>query len=191
MDVNGHSLAAETMDFVDASCNESTALAGLEKFNPRSLRYVDQEEPLDTPGIIPVHLKRAVTASYPLIEILQRIVYRLQPGTTMNSVLALIALYKAGQPVYDYVKNLLARLFTSQVTVSEYDPAAREILAYIAANVMPNSNWNTKAMLASGSGVQDAQDGFMRELMLQRYGRVLRESDEVQCMPPIGKKLFW
>lgn len=85
------------------------------------IRYVDKNEPLDSPGIVPAHLKRGVTAQHPLLEILQRLVHRLQPGTNLEVVLAAIALYKASQPVYEFLKNLLGRLLTSQVTISEYE----------------------------------------------------------------------
>jgi chaperone BCS1 len=85
------------------------------------IRYVDKDEPLDSPGIVPAHLKRGVTVQHPLLEILQRLVHRLQPGTNLEIVLAAIALYKAGQPVYEFLKRMLGQLLTSQVTVSEFE----------------------------------------------------------------------
>ena len=155
-----------------------------------SYRNISREEPLDSPGLIPSHMKRSVKAKYPLLEILQRLIFRLQPGTTLNSVLALITLYQAGAPVYKYLKRALQNIFTSQITISEYDPVAREVMAYMSANVLPQSIWNTKAILASGSASQET-NSYIQEMMLARYGRAMPTTDEMQFMPPIGTKIFW
>lgn len=50
---------------------------------------------------------------------------------------------------------------------------------------------NTKAMLVTSNGSQDLSDNYMREYMMARYGHKAKETDEVRCMPPIGKKIFW
>jgi mitochondrial chaperone BCS1 len=146
-------------------------------------------EPLESSGIVPDHQKRAVTARIPLLEILQRLVYRLQPGTNLEVVLALIALYQAGFPVYHYVKRVLQDVFTSQITVSEHDPVAKEILAYMTANVMPQGR-TTKAMLVSVVNFHDGSDSLMRDILHHRSPQA-GGPDELQYMPPLGKKLFW
>lgn len=156
---------------------------------PAVAPYFRKDEPINSPGIVPDHLKRAVTTTLPLLEILQRLVYRLHPGTNLEILLAAIALYKASTPVYSYIKHVLERTLTSQVTVSEYDPVGREILAYMSANYMNNST-TTRAMLVSNIS-QESQDTNMRQMMLQRGGPMNMQTDGVQCMPPPGKKLFW
>lgn len=80
-------------------------------------------EPLDTPGVIPKHLKRAATTEFPLFEILQRLLLRLQPGNAggdLEKVLAIIALYRAAEPAYRHLKTFVTWAFTSQVTIPEY-----------------------------------------------------------------------
>jgi chaperone BCS1 len=83
------------------------------------------DEPLDTPGVIPQHLKRKATFEYPLIEIAQRLFMRMKPEGTMfvsnlEAILAIIALYKAAAPVYEHLKKFVLWGFTSHVTVADY-----------------------------------------------------------------------
>jgi chaperone BCS1 len=86
-------------------------------------------EPLDTPGVIPHHLTRSVAASSPLLEILQRILYRLRPSGTgdLERALALLALYQAIRPAYGFLMDMLLWTCTVQITVQESDPAAKEV----------------------------------------------------------------
>jgi chaperone BCS1 len=80
-------------------------------------------EPLDTPGVIPKHLKRAATAQFPLFEILQRFLLRLQPGgavADLEKIVAVIALYNAAVPAYRHIKAFLIWSLTCQVTIPEY-----------------------------------------------------------------------
>lgn len=80
-------------------------------------------EPLDTPGVIPTHLKRAATAQFPLFEIIQRFLLRLQPAGTvadLEKIVAVIALYNAAEPAYRHIKDFLTWSFTCQVTIPEY-----------------------------------------------------------------------
>lgn len=81
-------------------------------------------EPVDTPGILPRHLIRQVSSQLPLLEILHRLLYRVQPNThsDLDKVLAAIALYSAVTPVYKYLKTLAVWAFTTQITISEQDP---------------------------------------------------------------------
>jgi chaperone BCS1 len=86
-------------------------------------------EPLDTPGVIPHHLTRSAAASSPLLEILQRILYRLRPTGTgdLERALALLALYQAIRPAYGFLRDMLLWACTVQITVQESDPAAKEV----------------------------------------------------------------
>jgi len=80
-------------------------------------------EPLDTPGVIPKHLKRAATAQFPLFEILQRFLLRLQPGgavADLEKIVAVIALYNAAAPAYNHIKAFLTWAFTCQITISDH-----------------------------------------------------------------------
>src|SRR4051794_17007660 len=72
-------------------------------------------EPLDTPGIIPQHLKRGVVQGIPLVEIAQRLLYRVRPGLPehLDIILAGIALWKAGAPIYQFLKRQLLQWLTS------------------------------------------------------------------------------
>lgn len=80
-------------------------------------------EPLDTPGVVPQHLKRAVTTQFPLLEIFQRFLVRLRPGNNvgdLEKILAVIALYRAAEPAYRHFTAFITWAFTSQVTIPEY-----------------------------------------------------------------------
>jgi chaperone BCS1 len=81
-------------------------------------------EAVDTPGILPRHLIRQTSAGLPFLEILHRLLYRIQPDTHSNldNVLAAIALYSAAVPVYKFLKDFAFWAFTVQVTIPEHDP---------------------------------------------------------------------
>ncbi|KAH7357601.1 P-loop containing nucleoside triphosphate hydrolase protein [Pyrenochaeta sp. MPI-SDFR-AT-0127] len=151
-------------------------------------------EPLDTPGYIPRHMKRSATASFPILEVVQRILYRLRSsanGGDLEKILALIGLYQAVRPVYYHLKEFCVWAFTVQVTIPESDPVAKEVLAWMGSNVILNSRTRS-AMLVTG-GLQDPNDDFHRRMMLSR-GPIMgsqRVDDEVLCLPPIGTRLFW
>ncbi|KAL1797302.1 hypothetical protein ACET3X_003908 [Alternaria dauci] len=150
-------------------------------------------EPLDTPGIIPSHLKRSATGQFPILEVIQRVLYRLKPSGVgdLEKILALIGLYQAAQPVYKHLKGLLIWAFTVQVTIPETDAVAREVLAWMGAEVILNSHTRS-AMLVTG-GMQDPNDEFHRRMMVARNpGAAANASDEeVLYLPPIGTRLFW
>jgi chaperone BCS1 len=155
-------------------------------------RVMDEEEPLDSPGIIPKHQKRAVTAKLPLLEIIQRLVFRIQPGTKLETAVALIALYYACEGAWEWSKPKLKHMFTSEVSVSELDPIAQEILSYMSANEMSKSD-TTNAVLVSRNSALEGHDSYMRDMMyISRHrGHAKKEADEIQCLPPIGTKIFW
>jgi hypothetical protein len=151
-------------------------------------------EPLDTPGLIPHHLKRSATASFPILEVLQRLLQRLRPqGSTgdLEKVLAIIGLYQAVRPVYNYLNDFFFWAFTVQVTVPESDPVAKEILAWMGAEVIRNSHTRS-AMLVTG-GLENMNNGFphpMRFSSPPGHGND-RVDEEVSCVPPLGTRLFW
>ena len=124
----------------------SLAQASTSKFAPRMSTtdlVVSEEsmttevwpEPFNTPGIIPRHLTHAAAASAPLLEVLQRILYRSSPHgvADLGKALALLGLYQAVRPVYTHLRDLLLWAFTVEVTISENDSVAKEVLAWIGA----------------------------------------------------------
>jgi len=188
MDQQLHDPVMPPSEIVDNLPNGSHAISTQSESSKLLNLY---KEPLDTPGLVPQHLKRATLIGLPLLEILQRLVYRLQPGHNIEKLLALIALYRASVPVYKYLKHAFIYLCTSQITVPEYDPVAKEILNWMASEVMSKSHTTEALMLTSGSngGPYDAEN-YYRTMMLQR-GQAVQVSDEVQMLPPIGRKFFW
>lgn len=81
-------------------------------------------EPVDTPGILPRHLIRQASSRVPLLEIIHRLLYRLRPDThsDLDKILAVVALYSAAIPVYNYLKDFAIWAFTVQITIPEHDP---------------------------------------------------------------------
>lgn len=152
-------------------------------------------EPLDTPGWIPRHLKRSASASYPILEVLQRILYQLRPtGTSttadLEKVLAIIGLYQAVRPVCKQIVNLFLWACTVQISVPESDPVAKEILAWMAAEVIRNSR-TTSAMLVTG-GTENLNSNYHNQIRFP--GPVSsgdRVDEEVLCLPPLGTRIFW
>jgi chaperone BCS1 len=157
-------------------------------------------EPLNTPGIIPRHLKRSATASFPILEVLQRILSRLRPqGTTsdLEKVLALIGLYQAARPVYGYLRDLFFWVFTVEITVAESDPIAREVLAWMGENVLRGAHTRS-AMLVTGGLDTVNLNAYTGHAQSMRFSpppppgsRQDRVHDEVACLPPIGTRIFW
>jgi hypothetical protein len=149
----------------------------------------------DPAGIIPFEQKNSVTSRIPLLVILQRLIDRLQPGTSLDTLLGLIALYTACQPVYTYLKEFFYDTFTSQIQISDRHAAGREVLAYMADKVMCEGN-TTRAVLVSVNGSHDEGDVF-NGMMMARYNRLWRNGRTrgdraVQFMPSLGqKRWFW
>jgi chaperone BCS1 len=150
-------------------------------------------ERLDTPGLIPRHLKRSATGQFPILEVIQRLLYRLRPSGIgdIEKLLALIGLYQAIRPAYKHLKDFFTWAFTVQVTIPETDPVAREVLAWMGSEVILNSHTRS-AMLVTG-GTQDPNDEFHRRMMAAHNPRAAadKSNDEVLCLPPIGTRLFW
>jgi chaperone BCS1 len=151
-------------------------------------------EPLDTPGIVPRHLKRSATTSFPILEVLQRILSRLRPqGTTtdVERVLAIIGLYQAVRPVYEHIRDLLFWAFTVEITIAESDPVAKEILAWMGAEVIRTTHTRS-AMLVTGGLEVSSTNGFPHPMRFSPppIGGD-RVDEEVACLPPIGTRIFW
>lgn len=150
-------------------------------------------EPLDTPGYVPHHLKRAASGQFPILELIQRVLYRLKPSGVgeVEKLLALIGLYQTLRPVYTHIKDFCIWALTVQVTVPESDPVAKEILAWIGSEVITNSH-SRNAMLVTSS-MQDANDDFHRRMIMPPPPGVAmdKRDDGVLCLPPIGTRLFW
>jgi chaperone BCS1 len=150
-------------------------------------------ESLDTPGVIPRHLKRTATTSFPILEVLQRILHRLRPRGTaddLEKVLALIGLYQAVRPVYNHLKDFLLWACTAQVTIPESDPVARNVLAWMGAEVILNSRTRS-AMLVSG-GLENINNNMHHHMRFPGPGAGADHTDdEVVCLPPLGTRIFW
>jgi chaperone BCS1 len=149
-------------------------------------------EPLNTPGYIPRHLKRAATGQFPILELIQRLLYRLKPSGAgeIERILALVGLYQALRPAYTHLKEFCIWAFTVQVTIPETDPVAKEVLAWIGSEIITKSH-SRSAMLVTG-GMQELDNGFNRMLMPPPPGAAInKKNDEIFCFPPLGTRLFW
>lgn len=151
-------------------------------------------ESLATPGIIPRHLKRSATAAFPVLEVLQRLLYRLRPhgtsGGDLEKALALIGLYQAVRPVYTHFKELFLWAFTVQITIPESDPVSKEILGWMGSEIVSKSRTRS-AMLLTGS-IDNMNGPFPHQLRFPGTGPGNGPADdEVLCLPPLGTRIFW
>ena len=150
-------------------------------------------ERLDTPGYIPHHLKRSATGQFPILEVIQRLLYRMRPSgvTDVEKLLAIIGLYQAICPLYTHLKDFCIWAFTVHVTIPEYDPIAKDVIAWIGSEVIANSH-SQSAMLITG-GISDPREEYLRRVLGPPGGGSVTDEkdDEVFCLPPIGDRLFW
>ncbi|KAF2441763.1 P-loop containing nucleoside triphosphate hydrolase protein [Karstenula rhodostoma CBS 690.94] len=152
-------------------------------------------EPLTTPGLVPSYMKRAIADAIPMIEVVQRFLARVQPGSgaTIEKFVALVALYKVVWPVWSYAKIIFLRSFTSRISISEHDPVAQEIIQWVSAEVVNKGLLSTSATVMTGDMGRFGAEayGLHPGGMSQLRGQSKRQSDEVNCIPPVGKKFFW
>ncbi|KAJ4323929.1 hypothetical protein N0V94_001573 [Neodidymelliopsis sp. IMI 364377] len=108
---------------MDVPVSPSTDLVISKSATPTQNKLEVWPESLNTPGVLPRHLKREASSQYPLLEILQRLLYRLRPDThnDLDKVLAAIALYSAVVPVYKHLKDLALWALTVEITIPEHD----------------------------------------------------------------------
>jgi chaperone BCS1 len=149
-------------------------------------------EPLDTPGVIPHHLTRSAAASSPLLEILQRLLYRLRPSGTgeLEKALALLGLYQAIRPIYDHIKNLVLWACTVEITIPESDPVAKEILAWMGTEVVKKRHTHSAMLVTGGMETNPHSHAHIRRFpgppQLDE-----QESQDVVYVPTLGTRLFW
>ncbi|KAL1612379.1 hypothetical protein SLS60_000605 [Paraconiothyrium brasiliense] len=150
-------------------------------------------EPVTTPGLVPSHLKRATADAHPLIEVIQRFLAHVQPGSGANieKVVALLALYKVIAPVWRYAKDLFLRSLTSRISIPEYDPVAQDIIQWVSAEVINKSPLSTSATVMTGDIARFGAEMYGGYFPGELRGQPKRQSDEVNCLPPVGKKFFW
>lgn len=150
-------------------------------------------EPLDTPGIIPQHLKRSATADFPVLEVLQRLLYRLRPfggtGGDLEKALALIGLYQAIRPVYRHLRDFFLWAFTVQISVPESEPLAKEILSWMGSEVVNKSRTRSAMLVAGGSEHASVYINHIRLPGQTAHGD--QGNAEILCLPPVGTRLFW
>jgi chaperone BCS1 len=150
-------------------------------------------EALDTPGLIPRHMKRSGAALFPILEVLQRLLYRLRPAGTgdLEKALALIGLYQAIRPMGTHLQNLCLWAFTVEITISESDAMSRDILTWMGAEVISKGGRARSAMLVTG-GAENMSNQFGHPMRFPVPGMPAQGADEeVLCQPPIGTRLFW
>ncbi|PSN64096.1 P-loop containing nucleoside triphosphate hydrolase protein [Corynespora cassiicola Philippines] len=133
-------------------------------------------EPLDSDGIVPVRFQKALVISFPILEIIQRCLYRLPINGNLDTVISLITLYRIAQPTWDMARSFFIRFATSSVSIAEHDPVAKEVMAWMSANVISKSH-TTRA--------------FIDYEMKDRNAMTQQNPDEVSCLPSFGSRLFW
>lgn len=72
------------------------------------------------------------------------------------------------------------------------DPVAREVSSWMASNVINKSMMTRGAMIVSNNSPE--QGGSMQmfhQMVAQEAGLGGANSDEPQCLPPIGQRIFW
>lgn len=149
---------------------------------------------MDTPGIIPRHITRAAAASSLLLEILQRLLYRFRPPGTgdLEQALALLGLFRAIRPIYNILRDAMFWAFTVEITIPEADPVAKEVLAWMGAEVVQKRHTHS-AMLVT-NGASDLKTNSIQNM--RRYAQGQPQLDDqgqqdVAFVPPIGTRLFW
>lgn len=146
----------------------------------------------DATAIVPFEQKNAIAKRIPLLLIVQRFLNRLRPGISLDTVLALIAIYMAGKPVYESLEKFFYSKLTSQVKISERQQIGRDVLAYMTDTVLCTDS-SYKATVVS-NGAYDEND-ILNSMMLTRYRRTTNREPQgrsVQYLPWMGQtRLFW
>ncbi|KAF2636013.1 P-loop containing nucleoside triphosphate hydrolase protein [Massarina eburnea CBS 473.64] len=177
------------MDLATTTPNPSKSVATQGKEKKDLTLY---EEPLNTPGVVPLHLKRDVNTDYPIVEIAQRLLLRLKPETflcgNLEAILAAIALYKAAAPVYSHLEHFLLWAFTSQITISEFDPIAKDVFTWMSSNVIIKNN-STCAIMSTGESFDTT--GYRRIIRMDMVSNRSSSTEESHTVPALGQRLFW
>ena len=99
--------------------------------------------PTTTPGLIPLHLKKATAADIPIIEIVQRFISHLKlgSGASVEKFIALVALFKVVKPAWRYLKDFL-RFFGSRISIPETDPVAQDATVDVRRNHQQVSHYH-------------------------------------------------
>lgn len=164
------------------------------------LTRVPDSDQLDS-GIVPYHQKLAVVSRIPFLEIIQRLLSHLKPGTSLERLLALMALVHAGVPVFYYLKETFVYWLSSQITVAENEEIAKDLIAYLSAEVITAGN-TTDAILMSTTDrlpthKESGPRGFLSAAQFFRVGMDLGKETQVGVTGPGGvgtlpkSKLFW
>lgn len=172
------------------------------------------QEPTGSSDLIPLHLKRNAAAENPIVEIAYRFAshFQLNNAVSFERLVALIALVKVISPLWHRLKQFLLESLASHISIAESDPIAQEIMQWIYAEVISNS-LSTSATVTSSAAINYA--GIKSQTYTRGYsklkihsGRVSYEpannneivvgarpeaynEAKIQCLPPVGKKIFW
>lgn len=129
----------------------------------------------------------------PLLEVFQRILYRLRPGGSASDLelaLAALGLWQAFRPAYKHLKDFFFWAATVQIMIPESDAVSREILTWMGSEVIAKRRARS-AMLVTG-GMENLNNNFPHQMRLPGQGGAQnRVGDEVLCLPPLGTRLFW
>jgi len=103
---------------LDLEAFEQMTPTAVDKFSDDQSFY---SEPVDTPGVVPLRLKRETTRLFPVLEIIQRYLTRVQPtqAVSIETIITVIALYNATAPALRLTGNFILKTLTSKITISE------------------------------------------------------------------------
>ena len=101
-----------------------------------------------------------------------------------------MGLYQAIRPVYNHLKDLFLWAFTVQVTIPESDPVAKEVLAWIGAEIVQKTR--TRSVMLVTGGLESSNINYHNPLRFPGVGpNKEHDTEEVVCLPPLGNRLFW
>jgi chaperone BCS1 len=148
-------------------------------------------EPLDTPGVLPRHLKRAANTQFPLLEVLQRFLFRFRLNGDLEKVLAAIALFNAARPVYKHLREFVLWAFTVDMYIPEGDAVAKDVMTWMSEKVVQDSRSRSVMMVTGGLQSPTEEFPLPSRYMMGRSSSSAPGAENVSCLPPIGSRIFW
>ena len=166
---------------------------------PRSRQQqgaVMSKELVRTACLVPDNLRHDAAVENPIIHVLYNIFQRLklQSGTKFENLVTFIALYKIVSPAWRGLRTLFLRFFASQVTMSEYDPTAQEIVRWMSSKTF-EAGFHTKAVITA-AGQQDQGFSYharhlgVKERFTQRLCTMFGYGASLECTCHHGSALI-